>query len=257
MLCSCVAWPRRTAAAPEGDTTRDTVYMRELKAYATNGACKRAVPDADMLSCSSDVACSKHCSGLFQPSADVSLSLHVRRTSAEGVTRVARLPLAAISGVDELQGLFKALVTGAFPGALPDYLTSPDYYQFAPVEDFVSLPGDAAAVTRFRLVASFGGWDLTLAERSMGADPDPVRRLLVTMAEFDSEPVALEDGRQLIVSLVAYPTVSVHRQFLDGAMRQLLVEAGEGGDLEVNGAEDALPEATDEGDSAGSTLTAL
>ena len=154
--------------------------------------------------------------------------------------------------MDDLRGLFRRLITGAFPAALPDYLTSQQYYQFAPLEDFVSLPGDAAE-THFRLVAEAGGWEATVAERKLGGAPDPERRLLVTVAEFDSEPVALADGRQLVVSLVAYPTVSVRRDFLDEAVRRI---AQGGACAAVPVAAPAARPAEDD-DSAGSALTGV
>jgi len=194
----------------------------------------------------------------FSSVLDVIISLHVRRTSADGVTQVTRLPLNAISGVGELRGLFRRLIVSAFPDQLPDYLDSPEFYQFTPTQDFVSLPGEGGGRTVFRLVAALKGWDgrgleVTLAERELGGQPDPERRLLVTMAEFDSEPVALEDGRELVVSLVAYPTVSVHRDFLNAAVKQLA--QGAAGAAASLAHSESTENLTEEGDSAGSALT--
>lgn len=76
----------------------------------------------------------------------------------------------------------RRLIKGAFPpGALPDYLTSPAYYKFAPAEELISLPGDIAR-TEFRLVATLEGWEYTLCERTLPGAPDPQRRLLVTVS---------------------------------------------------------------------------
>jgi hypothetical protein len=157
-------------------------------------------------------------------SSDIQLSLDVFWTGAESGTRSAkRLPLDAISGVSDLRGLFKNLICGAFPGgaaSLPDYLTSCQYYKFAPAADFASFPGDAIN-TRFRLVATFLGWEVNVAERELGGVPDPERKLLVTVAEFETEPVELSDGTEVIATMVTYPTVSVQRDFLDEALQRL------------------------------------
>jgi hypothetical protein len=157
-------------------------------------------------------------------SSDIQLSLDVFWTGAESGTRSAkRLPLDAISGVSDLRGLFRNLICGAFPGgpaSLPDYLTSCQYYKFAPAADFASFPGDAIN-TRFRLVATFLGWEVNVAERELGGAPDPERKLLVTVAEFETEPVELSDGTEVIATMVTYPTVSVQRDFLDEALQRL------------------------------------
>lgn len=153
------------------------------------------------------------------PGSQFDLTLFVRSTSAEGVVRVARSRLTAIQDVDNLHGLFRHLICGGFPNGLPDYLVSDEYYKFVPSDDFVSLPGNAVN-THFRLVASVDGWEVTVAERDLNGDPDPWRRLLVTVAEFESEPVTLSDGTRAAVCLVAYPTVSVQRAFLHEALMQ-------------------------------------
>ncbi len=168
-------------------------------------------------------------------SSDIQLSLDVFWTGAESGTRSSkRLPLDAISGVSDLRGLFKHLICSAFPGgdaSLPDYLTSCQYYKFAPAADFASFPGDAIN-TRFRLVATFLGWEVNVAERELGGIPDPERKLLVTVAEFETEPVELSDGTEVIATMVTYPTVSVQRDFLDEALQRLtsaVAAAGSGG----------------------------
>lgn len=150
------------------------------------------------------------------------LCLYVRWVSHDGRTKVNRLRLTPIRGVDDLRGLFRDLVTGAFgAGQLPDYLTCSDYYKLTPADEFVSLPGDIA-VTQFRLVATLeGGWEHTLVERELGRAPDPARDLLVTVAEFESEPAAVGGGRHVVLSLIAYPTVCVRREFLDEAVAAL------------------------------------
>ncbi|GAB4822134.1 hypothetical protein N2152v2_009180 [Parachlorella kessleri] len=155
------------------------------------------------------------------------VSLYIRWYSAEGASRVSRLPLDPIASVDDLKGLFRRLIQGAFPGALPDYLTSPDFYKFAPAEDFVSLPGRDTQRTHFRLVVTLGGWEHGVVDRELsfgggggGRDSAP-RDLLVTMAEFESDTFEL-DGQECVMNLVSYPTICVRRDFLDAAVRNLL-----------------------------------
>ena len=82
----------------------------------------------------------------------------------------------------------RRLIQGAFPGTLPDYLTSPEFYKFAPAEDFVSLPGRDTQRTHFRLVVTLpGGWEHGVVDRELsfgggggGRDSAP-RDLLVTV----------------------------------------------------------------------------
>lgn len=159
----------------------------------------------------------------------VHMALDVCWTSAETGRRSSkRLPLHAISSIADLRGLFRSLMCGAFsaddPAALPDYLISENYYKFSPAEEYATFPGDAID-TRFRLVATVGGWEMGVAERVLGESPDPERRLLVTVAEFESEPMELSDGTEVIVTMVTYPTVSVQRDLLDGAVQTLAAMA--------------------------------
>lgn len=162
------------------------------------------------------------------PSA-IDFSLVVRTTVENGSVRTARIRLVAIDGVQDLGGLFYRLLTGAFPMhnpmALPDYLVSNQYCKFTPAEEFVSLSGDIVH-THFCLVAKMNGWEFTIAERALGSPPDPHRRFVVTVAEFESRPVDLPDGRKLVVSLVAFPTVSVHRDFLLEALGRFVADLG-------------------------------
>jgi hypothetical protein len=148
--------------------------------------------------------------------------------------------------VGDLRTLFRRLIRGAFPGgdaALPDYLVCPRYYKFAPAGDFVSLPGDAAC-TQFRLAARVAGCEVTVAERRLGALPDPERNLLVTVAEFESPPVEVGDGRAVVATLVAYPAICVRKEFLDGALARLHAAAAERA---------ASPSASELGGSGGSS----
>lgn len=151
------------------------------------------------------------------------LCLYVRWHSAAGGVKVNRLPLDPIAGVDDLRGLFRRLIRGAFVGpggsALPDYLTAADFYKFSPAEELISLPGDIAR-TEFRLVVTMDGWEYTLCERQLPGAPDPERKLLVTLAEFESDAVVVDD-RQYVVRLLSYPTVCVKRDFLDAAVAQV------------------------------------
>jgi len=154
------------------------------------------------------------------PGSQFTLSLHVHRTTSRGLTRVVRLNLTAVEGVNLLKNLFRKLLESAFPEQLPQYLTSDEYYLFTPEQEFVSLPGDSIR-TQFRLVAAVHGWETVIAVRELGRDVDPERRMLVTMAEFDSQPMSLPDGHDMVVSLVAYPSVSVRKSFLDSTVKQL------------------------------------
>ena len=160
----------------------------------------------------------------------VEFALDVSWTSAEsGAQSAKRLPLEAISNVSELRTFFRELICSAFSStALPEYLTSGEYYKFAPAEDFSSFPGDCID-TKFKLVATLQGWEWNVAERELGGRPDPERRLLVTVAEFESEPVELEDGMEVIVTMVCYPTVSVQKSFLDEAIQRLAATVAEAG----------------------------
>lgn len=155
----------------------------------------------------------------------VHLALDVCWTAAEtGARFTKRLPLNAIASVSDLKGLFRSLICGAFPLGPPDYLTSGEYYKFAPAEEYASFPGDAIE-SQFRLMATYQGWEVAVAERALGGIPDPERRLLVTVAEFESEPMELSDGTEVVVTMVTYPTVSVQRDLLDVALRRLVAAA--------------------------------
>lgn len=76
----------------------------------------------------------------------------------------------------------RRLIKNAFaaPASLPDYLSSSDFYKFAPAKELISLPGDIAR-TEFRLVATLDGWEYTMCERQLPGIPDPERKLLVTV----------------------------------------------------------------------------
>ena len=170
-----------------------------------------------------EAACPGINAGVKQvPGSQYSLSLYVHRTTTRGTTKVVKLQLMVVPCVSMLKKLFRSLLETAFPDQLPQYLTSGEYYLFTPELEFVSLPGDSVR-TQFRLVASVNGWDTVIAVRELGRDADPERRMLVTMAEFDSQPVSLGDGNDMVVSLAAYPSVSVRKSFLDAAIKELEV----------------------------------
>lgn len=79
-------------------------------------------------------------------------------------------------------------------------------------------------------MATLDGWEYTVCERSLPGAPDPARRLLVTLAEFESEGVVVGD-RRYVARLLSYPTVCVRRDFLDAAVCELAhMVAAEGGD---------------------------
>lgn len=159
----------------------------------------------------------------------IKFSLIVETTAENGSVRTSKIPLTNIEGVDDLRGLFYQLLTGAFPmhnhAALPEYLVSEQYCKFTLAEDFVSLSEDVVH-THFKLVAHADEWEFTIAERAFGSAPDPEKRFVVTVAEFESVPVDLPDGRALVVSLVTFPTVSIHRDCLREALQNLDDETG-------------------------------
>lgn len=209
--------------APESPCTRSC--PRDHPAVVSTSSEREA-----SLTCHTDGL--KHCPSSSPPPAQglaVHMALDVCWTSAETGRRSAkRLPLHAISSISDLQGLFRSLICGAFPAddpaSLPDYLVSENYYKFSPAEEYATFPGDAVD-TRFRLVATVGGWEMGVAERVLGESPDPERRLLVTVAEFESEPMELSDGTEVIVTMVTYPTVCVQKDLLDGAVQTLAAMA--------------------------------
>jgi len=164
------------------------------------------------------------------------LYLSVKWFARSGKTRTHRLPLLPVShGVDGLQGIFKRLIKGAYSSTndLPSFLSSPEYYLLSPAKDFVSLPCNVTR-TQFRLVACLeGGWEYTIAERDLGESPDPDRKLIVTVAEFESDALHVGD-QQMVVNLVSYPTVCVKKDFLDTAVQSLVMADNN----DADGAED-------------------
>ena len=55
-------------------------------------------------------------------------------------------------------------------------------------------------------------------------DPPPTLRLPPQMCEFQSDAFEL-DGQECVMSLIAYPTISVRRDVLDAAVRRLAAAA--------------------------------
>jgi len=157
------------------------------------------------------------------PGHEYKVSLLIHRITSTGNTKVVRLNLCAVAGVRQLKKLFQSLLVTAFPSQLPQYLTSDEYYLFTPEVEFVSLPSNSVR-TQFKLVVSVDGWETVVAVRELGRDGDPERRMLVTMAEFDSQPMSMGHTVGHVVSVVAYPSVSVRKSFLDEAIRNLRVE---------------------------------
>lgn len=151
------------------------------------------------------------------------LRLHIHRMTREGLTKVERLELLAVQDVSMLQSMFQRLLKTAFPNELPFYLTSDEYYLFTPIEEFAPLP-DNVISTQFRLVAEVDGWETVVAVRDLQdfSVPGEQRKMMVTMAEFDSNPIALENGSsKMVVSLVAYPSISIEKKFLDQVVLDL------------------------------------
>ncbi|KAK9901371.1 hypothetical protein WJX75_008900 [Coccomyxa subellipsoidea] len=148
------------------------------------------------------------------------LSLYVRWYSPSGKTKVNRLLLRPVTGVEALEGISKNLVSRAFPESdRPDYLTSEEFLKFTPTDDFMSLPGEIER-TEFRLVVTHKAWEYTVLERELGAHRDPLRKMLVTVIEFESNAMMV-GHLGLRVSLIAYPVVSVKKSFLEGIEKEL------------------------------------
>ncbi|CAK0782536.1 hypothetical protein CVIRNUC_005754 [Coccomyxa viridis] len=153
----------------------------------------------------------------------LTLTLYVRWFSPSGKSKVNRLLLRPVTSVDALQGISKNLVSRAFPSGpeRPDYLTSQEFLKFTPTEDFMSLPGEIFR-TEFRLVVTHEGWEHTVLERELGAHVDPLRKMLVTVIEFESSPLLMVGhALGLRVSLIAYPVISIKKDFLDHVQEQL------------------------------------
>lgn len=152
-----------------------------------------------------------------------SLCLHIHRMTRDGLTKVDRLELVGVQHVGMLRPMFQKLLKSAFPNELPPYLTSDEYYLFTPTEEFAPLPENIVH-TQFRLVAAVDGWETVVAVRDLNDFSVPVeeRKMMVTMAEFDSNPIALEDGTsKMVVSVVAYPSISIEKTFLDTVILHL------------------------------------
>lgn len=146
--------------------------------------------------------------------------------------KVVTLPLSPIASLEQLTPFQHRLLLSAFSEAnrLPDYLTDDEtFYRFTPTKDFLSLPEGDAVKTEFQLIAqshSTGSAqscrERLIVTRALHARPDPERRLLVTVAEFESDPRVLDDGEtEVIVTLMTIPTISVERRFLDEEMMRL------------------------------------
>jgi hypothetical protein len=140
----------------------------------------------------------------------------------------SRPPAAAAAGAD---------ARSSSSSTLPAHLSSPDFYRFAPREEFFTPPGDTARL-EFTLVASpragdSGGWEVPLLAnvplgtgmRSGDARECP---LLVTVVESSQERVVAYGpfGIRYAVAQVAFPVVSVARELLDAAARRLLAKMG-------------------------------
>ncbi|CAL5228761.1 g11949 [Coccomyxa viridis] len=153
----------------------------------------------------------------------LTLTLYVRWFSPQGRTKVNKLLLRPVTSVEALQGISKNLVSRAFPSGpeRPDYLTSEEFLKFTPTEDFMSLPGEIFR-TEFRLVVTHEGWEYTVLERELGAHVDPLRKMLVTVIEFESSPLLMVGhALGLRVSLIAYPVISIKKDFLEHIHQEL------------------------------------
>ena len=164
------------------------------------------------------------------PGAEYRLSLHVHRLRTDGRTDVDRLELVAVSDVGNLTSVFRKLLEKAFSGRLPDYMTSPAYYLFKPRDEFLEHEGRYGGQytsTQFRLVAEVDGWETVVCVRGLqdfsedSTSPlDDGKKMRIAVAQFDSEPVVLEDGTEMQVCVEGY-SVSVEKAFLDEVSRML------------------------------------
>lgn len=166
------------------------------------------------------------------PGAEYRLSLHVHRLRTDGRTDVDRLELVAVSDVGNLTSVFRKLLEKAFSGRLPDFMTSPAYYLFKPRDEFLEhagrYGGGQYTSTQFRLVAEVDGWETVVcvrglqdfSEDSTTSPLDDGKKMRIAVAQFDSEPVVLEDGTEMQVCVEGY-SVSVEKAFLDEVSRML------------------------------------
>lgn len=172
-----------------------------------------------------DDACSSGPQGRSEETCSISdlaeISMYVRWGGPSGETKVNRLYLRRIETIDCLQGVSKQLLTRAFPPEeRPQHLTSAEFYRYTPVEEFLSLPGTVSHTLFQLVVTTREGWEYVVSERSLGEQTEPSRQLLVTVIEFESTAMFM-DGLGLRMSLVAYPVISVRKDFLDDLALQL------------------------------------
>jgi hypothetical protein len=105
-------------------------------------------------------------------------------------------------------------------------------------------------------VATLGdGWEYTVCERQLPGAPDPERRLLVTLAEFESDAVVVGD-RRYVARLLSYPTVCVRRDFLDATLAQLVAECSAEYSAEADGEVSQAPPSPVEAPTAAHTAEA-
>ena len=176
------------------------------------------------------------------PSSGYHLSLHVHRLTADGRAVVDKMELVAVSDVGKLTGVFRKLLEKAFSGRLPEYMTSEAYYLFRPRDEFVSTTEARVVATQFRLVVEVDGWETVVCVRggrddcNRGCDgcdgcdgfrhasdeSSSMKKMLIAMAQFDSEPVVMGDGVTEMTVCVEGYSVSVEKAFLDRVSQELL-----------------------------------
>lgn len=151
----------------------------------------------------------------------LSVSLTVKWKTVNGKCRQNNLVLQRIGNpIHDLTGMAKDLVGRAFqPNSMPIHLTSAShlYYHFSPVQECLSLPSDVAS-TVLKLVVQYDGWEYVVYERALrteaSASEDEDTPLLVTVIEFESTAMVI-GALGIRVQLVAYPVVSIRKEFLD------------------------------------------
>lgn len=149
---------------------------------------------------------------------DLEVSLYVRWKLPNGKSTLNHLQLKPLTDLESLEGASKSLINRAFSSEeRPGHMTSEDFYQFTPSsEPYISSPGYIES-TDYRLVAMHDGWEYTIIQ---GTQAGFDRRMLVTAIEFESTTLVFGHFG-IRVSFMAYPVVSIRKDFLDSVQQEL------------------------------------
>jgi len=150
------------------------------------------------------------------------MQIHVKWVSATGKTKVTELPLKMVESTNDLTGVHKRLTNRVFAERdLPDFLVSDNYLKFSTCEECLNMPLEVLS-TNFKLAAFKDGWQYVVHDSRVSAPEtsDNQPKLHVTIIEFDS--IAHIIGHLGIrMSMVAYPLITIHKEFLLTTLHQL------------------------------------